>query len=68
MRDWSKADWVDPQHNWKPLPVSDMPERLLIAYRDQVLAHIRAWESELAQSSEGLLARLRQEKQARDEV
>ena len=32
MRDWSKADWVDPQHNWKPLPVSDMPERLLIDF------------------------------------
>src|SRR2546430_2054710 len=32
MRDWSKADWVDPKHNWQPLPVSDMPERLLIDF------------------------------------
>ena len=32
MRDWSKAEWVDPAFNWKPLPVSEMPERLLIDY------------------------------------
>lgn len=32
MRDWSKAEWVDPKYNWTPLPVSDMPERLLIDY------------------------------------
>ena len=32
MRDWSKADWVDPSLDWKPLPVSDMPERLLIDF------------------------------------
>lgn len=32
MRDWSKAEWVDPKYNWKPLPVSEMPERLLIDY------------------------------------
>ena len=32
MRDWSKADWVDPSTDWKPLPVSDMPERLLIDF------------------------------------
>ena len=32
MRDWSKAGWVDPKHNWKPAPVSEMPERLLIDY------------------------------------
>jgi hypothetical protein len=44
-----------------------LPERLLIAYRDQVLARIRAWESELGPSSEAILARLRREKPARDE-
>jgi MoaA/NifB/PqqE/SkfB family radical SAM enzyme len=32
MRDWSKAKWVDPKYNWKPLPVPEMPERLLIDY------------------------------------
>ena len=32
MRDWSKAEWVDPKYNWKPLPVPEMPERLLIDY------------------------------------
>src|SRR5262247_3922996 len=32
MRDWSKADWVDPSLEWRPLPVSDMPERLLIDF------------------------------------
>jgi MoaA/NifB/PqqE/SkfB family radical SAM enzyme len=32
MRDWSKADWVDPKYNWKPAPVSEMPERLLIDF------------------------------------
>src|ERR1700694_2311747 len=32
MTDWSTAAWVDPQYNWKPLPVSDMPDRLLIDY------------------------------------
>ena len=32
MRDWSKAEWVDPKYEWEPLPVSEMPERLLIDY------------------------------------
>lgn len=32
MRDWSKADWVDPRHNWTPLKVAEMPERLLVDY------------------------------------
>jgi MoaA/NifB/PqqE/SkfB family radical SAM enzyme len=32
MRDWSKADWVDPKYNWKPLPVSEMPDRLLVDF------------------------------------
>lgn len=32
MRDWSKADWVDPAYNWKPLPVPDMPDRLLVDF------------------------------------
>src|SRR5437764_138511 len=32
MRDWSDADWVDPKYQWKPTPVSEMPERLLIDF------------------------------------
>ena len=32
MRDWSKAEWVDPAYNWKPLPVPDMPDRLLVDF------------------------------------
>ena len=32
MQDWSKAEWVDPSHNWKPLTVSDLPDRLLIDF------------------------------------
>lgn len=32
MRDWSKAEWVDPSRNWKPLPVPELPERLLVDY------------------------------------
>lgn len=32
MRDWSKADWVDPALHWRPLPVPDMPERLLVDF------------------------------------
>lgn len=31
-RDWSKAAWVDPAHNWTPLPVPEMPERLLMDF------------------------------------
>jgi hypothetical protein len=31
-RDWSAAEGVDPIYQWKPLPVSDMPERPLIDY------------------------------------
>ena len=27
-----EAEWVDPKYHWKPLPVSEMPERLLIDY------------------------------------
>ena len=32
MRDWSKAKWVDPAHNWQPLPVPDLPDRLLVDF------------------------------------
>jgi MoaA/NifB/PqqE/SkfB family radical SAM enzyme len=32
MQDWSKAEWVDPAYNWKPLPVTPLPERLLIDF------------------------------------
>src|SRR3972149_2987350 len=30
MRDWSNAPWVDPAYNWEPLPVSALPERVLM--------------------------------------
>lgn len=31
--DWTKADWIDPDHPWvDPLPVADVPERLLIDF------------------------------------
>src|SRR3984957_18441350 len=32
MVDYSKASWVDPSLNWQPLPVSELPERLLIDF------------------------------------
>jgi MoaA/NifB/PqqE/SkfB family radical SAM enzyme len=32
MADYSKAPWVDPTLNWKPLPVTELPERLLIDF------------------------------------
>ena len=32
MNDFSKATWVDPSLNWKPLPVADLPERVLIDF------------------------------------
>lgn len=32
MRDYSNAPWVDPALNWKPLPVSELPERVLIDF------------------------------------
>jgi len=32
MKDFSKADWVDPSLNWTPLPVSPLPERVIIDY------------------------------------
>jgi MoaA/NifB/PqqE/SkfB family radical SAM enzyme len=32
MSDHSRASWVDPTFNWKPLPVSELPERVLIDY------------------------------------
>lgn len=44
-----------------------LPERLLIAYREHVLACIQAWERELGQSPEGFLARIHREAKARDE-
>ncbi len=30
MRDWSKAEWVDSKYNWKPLPVPELPGRVLL--------------------------------------
>ena len=30
MRDWSKAGWVDPKYNWKPVPVPEFPGRVLM--------------------------------------
>src|SRR5262245_23953671 len=32
MTDYSRASWVDPSLNWNPLPVSELPERVLIDY------------------------------------
>ncbi len=32
MKDWTKAEWVDPKYNWKPAPVPDMPPRVLIDF------------------------------------
>ena len=32
MTDHSHAPWVDPSLGWKPLPVSELPERVLIDY------------------------------------
>jgi MoaA/NifB/PqqE/SkfB family radical SAM enzyme len=33
MTDWSKADWIDPEHPWtNPMPVPAMPERLLVDF------------------------------------
>jgi MoaA/NifB/PqqE/SkfB family radical SAM enzyme len=32
MQDYSKALWVDPALNWKPLPVNELPERVLIDF------------------------------------
>ena len=33
MRDWTKAEWIDPTHPWTdPLPVSEYPERLLVDF------------------------------------
>jgi MoaA/NifB/PqqE/SkfB family radical SAM enzyme len=33
MRDWTKAEWIDPLHPWTdPLPVSEYPERLLVDF------------------------------------
>jgi MoaA/NifB/PqqE/SkfB family radical SAM enzyme len=30
MQDWSKASWVDPSLNWTPLPVPELPGRVLM--------------------------------------
>jgi len=30
VRDYSKAEWVDPALGWKPLPVTELPERVLL--------------------------------------
>ena len=32
MKDFSNAPWVDPSLGWKPHPVSELPERLLIDF------------------------------------
>jgi MoaA/NifB/PqqE/SkfB family radical SAM enzyme len=32
MTDYSRASWVDPSLNWKPRPVSELPERVLIDF------------------------------------
>lgn len=30
MRDWTKAEWVDPKLGWKPRPVPELPPRVLL--------------------------------------
>jgi MoaA/NifB/PqqE/SkfB family radical SAM enzyme len=30
VRDWSKADWVDPARRWTPRPVAELPPRVLL--------------------------------------
>lgn len=32
MKDWTKADWVNPALNWSPKPVSDLPERATVDF------------------------------------
>ena len=32
MTDYSRAPWADPKFNWKPLPVTELPERVLIDF------------------------------------
>ena len=32
MTDYSRAPWVDPNRNWKPRPVTELPERVLIDF------------------------------------
>jgi MoaA/NifB/PqqE/SkfB family radical SAM enzyme len=32
MNDFSNASWVDPAFNWKPIPVDDLPERVLLDF------------------------------------
>jgi MoaA/NifB/PqqE/SkfB family radical SAM enzyme len=32
MLDWTTADWVDPAYEWRPLPVPDLPDRLLVDF------------------------------------
>lgn len=30
MRDWSTAEWVDPKYDWKPMPIPELPGRVLL--------------------------------------
>jgi len=30
MKDWSNAEWVDKKYGWKPLPVPELPPRVLL--------------------------------------
>ena len=39
MTDYSRAPWVDPKFNWKPHPVSELPERVLIDYATKCGGH-----------------------------
>jgi MoaA/NifB/PqqE/SkfB family radical SAM enzyme len=32
MRDWSKAEWVDPKYDWKPAPVPELPPRVIMDF------------------------------------
>lgn len=51
MKDWSKADWVDPAYQWKPLPVPAYPERMLVDYATKCnlrcpMCMVWGWEDE----------------------
>jgi hypothetical protein len=32
MSDYATATWVDPAFHWQPLPVNDLPERVLLDF------------------------------------
>lgn len=57
MKDWSKADWVDPSLGWVPKPISDLPERVLIDYASRCnlrCAMCPVWGSDNEESIENV--------------